>query len=172
MLSKDETKTRNAIKTIDHMETVEAVTAYVAGETRQDVLDAAQVQIDFITRFDTSDGSDKSDASHAQSKQGETGPLTQKTAEFKGGGVQGTKNPSPSGRGQGEGGSIPHSVITGHDVVDSLDKAALKLVNEGAIRTDAAAGAETKTAAELRKAKGVVTCDDVIERMRAEGKAI
>lgn len=43
-------KAKYAIKAINSMETVEAVRDYIADEQRQDVIDAANVQIEFIEK--------------------------------------------------------------------------------------------------------------------------
>lgn len=48
-LSKDQ-KVKNAIKDINAMDTVDQVQAYTAGDDRPDVINAANVQIEFITQ--------------------------------------------------------------------------------------------------------------------------
>jgi len=193
MLSKDETKTRNAIKAINAMEKDEEVAAYIEGETRQDVLDAAQVQIEFIGKTATDEGRGTTDAEknkppdtntappspqsppaggdEGKKKQGETGAITTKTEEFKGGGIEGTKDVDSSSL-------IPRpsssQILTGHDIIEGLDKAALKIVNERALKDAKAAATDpvAKAAAEIRKEKGIVTCEDVLARMKAEGKTV
>ena len=69
-LSKDQ-KAKNAIKDINAMESVEAVKAYIAGDDRQDVLDAAQVQIDFILKA--------SETTEETMKQGQVETITSST---------------------------------------------------------------------------------------------
>ena len=220
MLSKDEVKTRNAIKAINAMDAIDAVKSYIEGEDREDVLDAAQVQIEFIENQGSGDGvqgagttsppspqSSPSGGEDGKPKQGEQdGPITQKTDEFKGGGVQGTKEQGPgspaSGTGGVQGSEIPQSEIrnpqlnegedsksdiipetrtpnpgprttlTGQDVIEALDKTALKSAQDHAAKSAPAEATATKTAAELRQAKGVVTCEDVLAKMRAEGKTV
>ncbi len=60
-LSKDQ-KSKNAIKEINAMETIEAVKAYIAGDDRQDVLDAANVQIEFIEKTEPGNSSESAPA--------------------------------------------------------------------------------------------------------------
>jgi hypothetical protein len=219
MLSKDETKTRNAIKAINAMDTLDAVNAYIAGEDRPDVLDAAQVQIEFIENQGQSSPSDApspapptgggaTSGEDEKAKQGEQpGPITQKTDEFKGPGVQGTKSAvasplagddasrpaSSEGTSRGEGAAsgagkdpiapnselrtlnpeLPKGGISGSDIIESLDKTALNAAKESELRAaETEKKNEGKSEAEIRQEKGIVTCEDVLNKQRAEGKKV
>ena len=66
----------------------------------------------------------------------------------------------------------PRTTLTGQDVIEALDKTALKSAQDHAAKSAPAEATATKTAAELRQAKGVVTCEDVLAKMRAEGKTV
>jgi hypothetical protein len=207
MLSKDEAKTKNVFKTINAMDSADAINSYIAGDTREDVLDAARLQIEILANQGTGDGgtvgTDKEtverqgDGSHsALAKQGEqTGPITQQTSEFKGPGVQGTKSDTETRRrgdgepdketvGQGDKGSpLPigkraegegaHTgPLAGQDIIEALDDEALKKARAIAVKDAAAGDPITKTVAEVRRSKGIVTCEDVLEKQRREGKIV
>ncbi len=82
-LSKDEKKIKNVIKTINELETVEAIQTYIAGDDRQDVLDAAQLQIELIEKTSPSpqpsphggEGEEKKPADTATAPALESGPV-------------------------------------------------------------------------------------------------
>jgi hypothetical protein len=199
MLSKDQ-KSKNAIKAINDMESVEAVQTYIAGDDRPDVLDAARVQIEFIEKTSPSPqpsptGSEGDTSAQTSApevppsaaiasgagdplKQGEqSGPITRETADFKGG-IQAVK-----------------SYVTGSDIVAAIDKederkAALQastaemVTGQDVIASIDAADEKRARAAERKAAedaaalkagtvvKDYVTAEDAIRQMRAEGKKI
>ena len=122
------------------MATEKDIRDFIKGDDRDSVMDAAMARINELLQ-------------KAQPKQGEQpGPITQQTSEFKSSGVEGTK------------------VITGDDVIDSLDEAAEKKASAIAEQDEAEdARKETEAAA---KEKTYITGEDVIRSLRAKGHRI
>lgn len=139
-------------------ETEKEIRAFIKGEGRESVLDAAQERINEIIRKSPRPGGERPGEGASSPgdipKQGqEPGPITKNTAEFKGSGVEGTK-------GQ----------VRGEDVIEELDKVAGEKAAE-ALRKSAVE--ETAKEAEAAaKPKAHVTIDDVLARMRSEGRKV
>ncbi len=128
--------------------------AFMKGEQREFLLDKAAFRMNHLK----------------QPKQGEqTGPITQTTADFKGG-VQGTKGSDDTSS------IVPRDAslgsITGQDIVGAIDERDEKLAIEAAVRTASSGSSEDKSAAQVRKERGIVSGEDVVAKLRAEGKAI
>jgi hypothetical protein len=144
MLSKDildEVETLNAIQAI---ETEKDLRAFIKGESRESLLDAAQFRINAL-----------------RPKQGEqSGPITQKTQEFKVG-IEGTKGVYTHN---------PRNVITGHDIIDGLDKAAFAHAQD--VQRSIMEAESAKDAKAAAEPKAHVTIEDVLAAQRAEGRKV
>ncbi len=175
-LSKDIENEQEAIGRFHAIGTEKEVRAFVKGDQRDAVMDAAAARINELK------------AGEEGKKQGETDRLTKHTGDFKGPGVEGMKSavapPSTGGVGEGaasksdQASDLSHSALrtphlSGEAVVDALDKTALKQTRDREIQArEAEKKNEGKSAELIRRAKSIVTCDDAIEQMRKEGKIV
>jgi hypothetical protein len=146
----DEVEAHNAILAIEDARELQA---FIKGERRETLLETAAYRLNFLKGFN----SELRTPNSALAKAGEqTGPITHQTADFKGPGVQGTKS----------------DIITGASVVEELDNAALQRATEAAVQANKTEASATKTEAEIRREKGIVTCEDVVAQLREKGKTI
>ncbi len=142
-----EMKKNAAIEAVSALMIIEEINAFIEGDDRSEVIAAAQIRTQELEG--------------AKPKQGEQpGPITQQTADFKGG-IEGAK-------------AAPPEILTGSHIVEAIDKADEKRVN-AAERRDAEAKAAADKAAlsgNPRKPEDVVTCEDVIKTLREKGVKI
>lgn len=134
-----------AIAQIKNFKTFQELKAFISdNEDRSTVLKAAEAKESEIkTEL----------AAKEKAKQGEQpGPITQITSDFKDG-VQRTKE------------------LSGSDIISAIDKADLKKSEALAVEAQKREKEREEKKAGSRP-EGVVTCDDVIKKMRTEGKKI
>jgi len=150
MFSKDILDEVEALNAIQAIETEKDLRAFIKGESREPMLDAAQFRINAL-----------------RPKQGEQlGPITQKTSEFKVG-IDGTKDVSDTPHFALR---TPHSVVTGHDIIDGLDKAAFAHAQE--VQRSIMEAESAKDAKAAAEPKAHVTIEDVLAAQRAEGRKV
>ena len=130
----DEVEAGNAIVAI---EDPKELRIFIRGEQRDRLLDTAEYRLRFL---------------EGSAKQGQTGPITQPVAEFKGSGVQGTKGA----------GTIA-------DIVAPIDAADAKRADDA---HRSALEAEKAAASGTPGPKKHVSCEDVITSMRQKGARI
>jgi len=116
--------------------------AFGKGEQRDDLLDLVVFRLNVL----------KAETQHKQGEQ--QGPITQQTHDFKGSGVEGKKH------------------ITGEDIVKEIDEADAKKAADLERRDAEALAAAEKAKLEAAGPRSYVTAEDVIKKMRAEGKKI
>jgi len=147
----DYIKVENAIKSIMDPKELQA---FIKGERREHVLDIAAFRLNAL-----------------KPKQGEQpGPITTMTHEFKGSGVEGTKAVIPD---------IPQSAIrnpkshiTGNDIVKEIDLADEKKALDFERQATEEKAVIDKAKQDAAVPRNYVTGEDVIKKMRAEGKQI
>lgn len=128
---------------IKAIEDAKELQVFIKGEQRESLLDIAAYRLNVL---------------RGQPKQGEqSGPITQEVRDFKGPAIEGGKFSGP---------------VTGSDIVAEIDKADEKRQNaeERRLAEEQAAIDKAKDAA--AGPRNYVTAEDVIKRMRAEGKKI
>jgi hypothetical protein len=129
-------KADEAISMFDALATIGEVDAFIEGDERKTVINAAEERRKALTPSMPKGGEVK-------------GPITEEASDFKAG-IQRTKD-----------------FVTGGDIIGGIDKVDLKKSEALALEASARAEKSVQT-----KPEGVVTCEDVLRKMRAEGKEI
>ncbi len=157
MISKD-MKKKEAIEFIELLDTIEEINAFTEGDDRNDVIASAQIRQQEL------------EEAGKMKKQGEQpGPITHETHDFKGSGIEGTKDAAV----------IPQSAIrnpklhiTGSDIVEAIDKTDEKKSLEFERQAAEEKAAADKAKQDAAVPRSYVTGEDVIKKMRAEGQKI